>query len=138
MLPGAESALLELGVELPRHRSRLLTPDLVLHADLVLAMAREHLREAVALVPDAWPRTFTLKELVRRGRTCRSRRANEPIRAWLERLGHGRLRGDVLDASPDDDVADPTGGPIAAHLRTARELDYLAAEAAALLSGVGP
>ena len=40
--------------------------------DLVLTMTREHLREVVALDPGAWPRTFTLKEIVRRaGSTLR-------------------------------------------------------------------
>ena len=37
----------EQGLDLSRHRSRMLTSDAVRSADLVLGMAREHLREAV-------------------------------------------------------------------------------------------
>ena len=138
MIIASKNAIAKLGIEPPPHRSRLLTPDLVLDADLVLAMAREHLREAVTLVPDAWLRTFTLKELVRRGRAWRPRHPEESIGEWLSCLGAGRVRAEALDDSPDDDVADPTGGPIAAHLRTARELDDLTAEAAALIAGTAP
>src|SRR5436190_8699294 len=55
------------GLDLSAHRSRILDPELLEGTDLALAMAREHLREAVLARPDIWPRAFTLKELVRRG-----------------------------------------------------------------------
>ena len=61
-------AAAEVGVDLGDHRSRALTRTLLVDegADLVLTMTREHLRHVAALEPDAWPRAFTLKELVRR------------------------------------------------------------------------
>ncbi|MDQ2825788.1 MAG: hypothetical protein M3Y04_02285, partial [Actinomycetota bacterium] len=56
-----------LGLDMSAHRSRSMTRDVLAAADLVVGMAREHVREAVVLDPGLWPRTFTLKELVRRG-----------------------------------------------------------------------
>ena len=49
------------------HRSRRLRPDLIAGADLIVGMARSHIREAVALSPEALARAFTLKEIVRLG-----------------------------------------------------------------------
>ena len=54
------------GHDISPHRSRLLDRDLIEGADLVLPLAREHLREIVVTSPEAFPRTFTPKELVRR------------------------------------------------------------------------
>ena len=138
MVAASTRALVKLGIDPTPHRSQLLTADLVTSADLVLAMAREHLREAVALVPGAWPRTYTLKEFVRLGRSHGARRTIEPIATWLASIGEDRVRAHALETSPDDDVADPTGRPISAHVRTARELDELTFEAASLIAGVGP
>src|SRR5947209_10327022 len=61
--------LAERGIDLSSHRSRIIDRQLLEGADLTVAMSREHLREAVLTLPDAWPRAFTLKELVRRGET---------------------------------------------------------------------
>src|SRR5688572_15173765 len=55
------------GYDTTGHRSRRLSAKLVEPADLIVAMAREHVAEVVAANPSAWGRTFTLKELVRRG-----------------------------------------------------------------------
>jgi hypothetical protein len=79
-------------------------------ADLVLGMERAHVRHAVLLEPEAWPRTFTLKELVRRGEELGSRPPVESPGAWLARAHEGRDRPDMLGDSLLDDVADPYGG----------------------------
>src|SRR5689334_22069461 len=51
------------GLDTSGHRSRKLRPDLLAGADLVIGMARSHVREAVALAgPDLLRRAFTLKE----------------------------------------------------------------------------
>ena len=55
------------GLDVAGHLSRQVTADDLARASLVLAMAREHLRQAVVIAPDAWPRAFTIRELVRRG-----------------------------------------------------------------------
>ena len=99
--------------------------DILRDADLVLGMARQHVREAVVLAPDAWPRTFTLKELVRRGTTIGPRKDGEPLEAWLGRAHIGRTTSSLMGASPDDDIDDPIGKPKAAYQRMVDELDDL-------------
>ena len=71
--------------------------------------------------------TFTLKELVAAGQR-RSARAGRTNRSptWLARAHAGRRPTDLLGASPDDDVADPTGSALADHHGTAEEIDRLA------------
>src|SRR4051794_7487323 len=64
----ATSNAREVVAGLDAHVSRQLTGAMIDDADLVIAMTRDHLREAVVLRPDAFRRTFTLKELVRRAR----------------------------------------------------------------------
>jgi protein-tyrosine phosphatase len=113
------------GLDLTAHRSQAMTRELLRSSDLVLAMAREHVREAVVLDPSLWPRTFTLKELVRRGEASGPRRAGEPLGDWLARVGQGRRISDLTGSSPDDDVADPYGGPRPAYERMVAEMDVL-------------
>ena len=113
------------GLDMTAHRSRSMSRDILSSADLVLGMAREHVREAVVLDPALWRRTFTLKELVRRGEAVGPRGAEEPLADWLERVGQGRRIADLTGSSPADDVADPIGGPRSAYERMAAELDDL-------------
>ena len=113
------------GLDMSTHRSRTMTREMLSAADLLVAMAREHVREAVVMDPGLWPRTFTLKELVRRGEATGRRQAGEPLADWLARVGQGRRVSDLTGSSPDDDVADPIGGPRSAYERTAMELDGL-------------
>jgi len=117
--------LRERGLDMTAHRSRSMTRELLASYDLILAMAREHVREAVVLDPSLWPRTFTLKELVRRGEAIGPRRPGEAPGDWLARAGQGRRIADLTGSSPSDDVADPYGGPRAAYERMAAELDDL-------------
>ena len=117
------------------HRSRRQSADMVAEADLVLGLAREHTREAVLAVPEAWPRAFTLKELVRRAEALRSRRPGEPLGAWLDALHAGRTYDDLLGDAPADDVADPVGLGRRAYERTVEELDDLVGRLARLAWG---
>jgi protein-tyrosine-phosphatase len=124
------------GLDTTGHRSRCLRPDFVAGADLVIGMAREHVREAVALAgPEALRRTFTLKEIVRRGEERGGLAPGEPLDAWLDRVGSGRRTADLLGDSDADDVTDPIGGPRRSYERTAEELDDLTARLATLLRG---
>jgi protein-tyrosine-phosphatase len=111
------------GVDITAHRSRRMTAAL-LDADLVLAMERRHVREAVALRPDRFGRVFTLKELVRLAERA-PRRPEEPMHDWLDRVGAGRQPQDLLGSSGDDDVADPYGEHRRVYERTHAELDDL-------------
>jgi protein-tyrosine phosphatase len=117
--------LAQRGIDLRDHRSRILDRQLLEDTDLVLAMSREHLREAVLALPDIWPRAFTLKELVRRGDLIGRRAPGESIDAWLGRAHLGRNRAELLGSSPSDDIDDPIGLGRADYERTADEISGL-------------
>ena len=132
--PPAEviSVMAAKGIDVAGHRSRRVTAADLAAADLVLGLAREHARHAAVLLPDCWPRTFTLRELLRRGSKAGIRQAGEPIGDWLARAGGGRGRRDLLSSGTDDDVADPYGGPLVRYQATADLLDRLTRDLAAL------
>lgn len=133
-LPPAEAlaVMAVRGYDVTRHRSRPVTAADLAGADLVLGMAREHVRHAAVLVPDVWPRAFTLRELVSRGRETGARAPGEPLDDWLARAAGGRNRRDLLGSSAAHDVADPVGGPMPGFEVTAELLDQLTGELAAL------
>lgn len=119
------SVLAAMGVDTSAHRSRRMSEDLLAPADLVLCMAKEHVREAVLMVPVVWPRTFTLKELVRRGEERGPRAPGQSFEDWLAKVHAGRSRNDLVGYSPDDDVADPIGRGSDFYKGTAEEIDDL-------------
>ena len=132
--------LSERGLDLSSHRSRAMTAELVRRADLILAMARQHVQEAVVSVPreeqeGVFPRTFTLKELVRRGRQVGPRRSGEPLEEWLAKANEGRTKSELLGFSREDDVDDPIGQSRAAYERMVTELDGLIDELVWLVWG---
>ncbi|MGO9857661.1 MAG: hypothetical protein ACLPYY_21800, partial [Acidimicrobiales bacterium] len=99
-----------LGIDLADHVPRTVDSDMIRAADLVVGLTREHLRETVVAVPPSFPKTFTLREIVRRGLDTGPRGASEDLAAWIDRLHDGRLVADLMGESPDDDVMDPMGG----------------------------
>ena len=118
LLPGGRSVppqVLEaarvFGVDLSAHRSVQISEDLVVEADLVVGMTRHHLREVVLQLPEAWPKTFTLRELIRRGDQVGGSVPDQPLSDWIERLSRSRRRAEVIGDSLQDDVSDPYGGP---------------------------
>ena len=123
------------GLDTSGHRSRKMTAEMLNQADLVVGMAKEHVREAVLLAPDCWPRTFTLKELVRRGEEAGGRSPDQPFSEWVSKIHAGRTRADMLGHSETDDVADPIGRRRNFYDRTAEELDGLTAQLATLITG---
>jgi protein-tyrosine phosphatase len=128
-----QAVMADRGIDTSGHRSRKLRPEMLASADLVIGMAREHVREAVALVPGVWGRTFTLKEIVRLGEERGGRAPGESVEQWLARLHEGRRRNDLLGDSAGDDVDDPIGGPRRSYQRTADALEDLTARLAGLL-----
>jgi protein-tyrosine phosphatase len=120
------------GVDLSAHRSTEATAALVAEASLVLGMAREHVRDALALDPDVWPRVFTLKELVRRGEAIGARSAGDTLPAWLARAAADRDISTMLGSSPEDDVADPMGESITRYEDTADKIAGLVTRLAEL------
>jgi protein-tyrosine phosphatase len=121
------------GIDLAAHHATRLSAAAVEGADLVLGMERRHGREAILLVPPAWSRTFTLKELVRRGQKTGPRLPGQPLEAWLDAVGEGREKSDLIGRSPEDEVADPLGGGLADYRATAAELADLTGQVARLL-----
>ncbi len=120
----AIAAVEEVGLDLSRHTSRPLDAAAIDGADLVIGMAREHVREIVTLDPAARSRTFNYKDLVRRAEE--SPRRGEPLAVWLAGLASDRRMDELLRGSPKDDIADPIGRGLAAFRKTVAELDDLA------------
>jgi protein-tyrosine phosphatase len=121
------------GIDLGAHRSRALIQSMVEDADLIIGMSRRHVQEAILLDPPSWPKSFMLKELVRRGEELGPRRADQGFRSWID-LAHGdRTRQSLVDRSRADDVEDPIGRPLAEYRATAAELDVLVSRLATLL-----
>jgi protein-tyrosine phosphatase len=128
--PHAVTVMADRGLHLEHHRSRIVTPELLADADLVVGMTREHVRQACTLDRNAFPRTFTLKELVRRGAAVGP--AADGAGAWLDLVGQGRDPAGLLGQDPVDDIADPMGrslrrfrscaDEIAAHTTTLADL----------------
>jgi protein-tyrosine phosphatase len=131
--PDAVRVLAARDIDIHEHQSRLVTPELLAASDLVVAMAREHLRQASVLDPGAFTRMFTLKELARRGVEVGAREPDESIPQWLDRVGADRTRVQHLGDSPLDDIADPIGRPLRVYRRTANELDGLIGAVVGLL-----
>lgn len=115
------------GLDIEPHRSRTITRELLGGADLIIGMAREHVREAVVMDPDVADRAFTLKELVRAAEELGGRRPSEPVADWLVRIGRGRRLEDLLGVGYDHvyDIDDPVGRARADYEATADELDAL-------------
>lgn len=99
------------------HRAKQLTTADLKEADLVLALAREHRREAVEIVPEVSRRAFTLRELARLANALTaSSVARLPLPDAGARMRHAvsavaQMRGAVpppTDRS-EDDVVDPYG-----------------------------
>jgi len=121
---GAERALARRGLAPRAGRSRLLTAAAVVAADLVLGMEARHVREAVALVDDAWPRAFTLREVVRRAGEVAPRHPGESLATWCARVGAGRSRRELL-LPAGDDLDDPYHGSEERYEATAVEIEGL-------------
>jgi protein-tyrosine phosphatase len=119
----AISVMARYGNDITGHRSRVVCAADLARASLVLAMARDSLRYAVVTEPGAWPRAFTLPELIRRGGRVGPRLPDEPFPGWLSRVHAGRERVALLGDSADDDIPDPAGGPLRAYADLAGLLD---------------
>ena len=119
----AVAVMRERGLDISEHRSRLLDARHVRAADLVLGMAREHIRDAVVLDATALNRSFTLKELVHRAEGHPRRDA--PLSAYMAALTSQRDVDELLGSSEAHDIADPIGQPVTEYRVTAQELEDL-------------
>lgn len=123
--PHGVTVMAPYGLDTSDHLSQTITTELIGPAHLVLGMARDHVRAVVEMAPDAWGRTFTLKELVQRADALGPRPEGESLAEYLGRVHEGRDTSALLGASPDDDVADPIGRSVDIYAATAAELDQL-------------
>ncbi len=116
-------AIVGLGLEVPMHRSRQATVEELDRADLVIALACEHVAWMRRVHPRAAPRTATLKRLARDLAS-----GPEPLAERVEAL---HLESVTLE--PWEDVIDPAGGDVDVFHETAREIQALIHSLAARL-----
>jgi protein-tyrosine phosphatase len=117
-------ALALLGLEATAHRSRQITDADLERADLVIAMAAEHVWYVRRRHPEASDRTATLSWLVRHLPA-----GAEPLRTRVTALA-------LADVDPalQGDVDDPAGGEDEAYTTCATQLSALVAELVARLA----
>jgi protein-tyrosine phosphatase len=133
----AVAVMAERGIDISRHVSQTIDPEAVRSTPLVIGMAREHVRAAIAGCGAEVQRTFTLKGLVRLGEQAGPRRPDESVFDWLARVVADRAGVDPT-RDHDDDIADPVGKSRADYEATARELDDLIRRLVALMIGAPP
>jgi protein-tyrosine phosphatase len=129
------SVMVDWGIDLVDHRSTQMTDDMLDAADLIVAMAREHVREVVVNVPQAWPRTFTLREIVRLGEDAGARDKGQPLDEWIAKLHAGRTAAGLVGTSDIDDVSDPMGKGRRSYVEAADEIAALIGRLVALVWG---
>jgi len=130
----------ERGSDIESHLARELQPSMIEGADLILCMAGEHREAVVADVPEAAPRTFTLKELVRLLEAVSPASPSDDPDAFVDRLAaahEGRL-GDEPQNPHDEDISDPLGLPLDTYRAIAWELDGWTARLVDGLFGAEP
>ena len=115
--PEMASLLRVVGCDVTEFAARQVTPEMLAHADLVLALAGDNLDRVVDRVPSVAGRVFTL--------TAFARSVREAPTGDVERVPAERLRDLVARASgsgapaprADDDVPNPFGHGQAAYER---------------------
>ncbi len=105
-------AIASLDLPVPDHRSRQATVQELDSADLVIALAREHVAWMRRVHPKAAPHTATLKRL--------SRDLPEGPASLGDRLAPMRLH--EVELEPWEDVDDPAGGDIDVFVACARQI----------------
>jgi protein-tyrosine phosphatase len=100
----------QFGLDLSSHVSRRMDTGTIIRADMVIGMAREHIREVILADPPSMAKTFSLRELVRLGRQVGPREHGRSLAEWLGDVGAGRRHVDLIGESPLDDIPDPLGG----------------------------
>jgi protein-tyrosine-phosphatase len=108
-------ALVSIGLDVPVHHSRQVAESDVEEADLVIAMAAEHVRYMRRRHPSAADRTATLCWLA-----DNLPRGGEPLSVRV-----GRLDLAELDPDAQGDVKDPAGGDDRDYRECAREVQRL-------------
>lgn len=141
---GSVRAMAGRGLDLSAHRSTPLLAEAVAAADLVVGMTRQHVREAVVLVPDALARAFTLRDLVHRAEaaadddvTGDAAAGPSDLRPWLARLAEDRPLDALMGEDRSDDIDDPMGRSRRVYEKTATEIEDLVDRFCAVLDPAG-
>ncbi len=95
-LPPSENAVLalrQLGIDIVRHRSRMLSSELVQKADFIFGMTHSHVDAILLLYPQAAEKTFLLREF-----------------------------DETLDRF-ENDIPDPIGGPLSTYLECRDQIE---------------
>jgi protein-tyrosine-phosphatase len=123
------------GIDLEPHRASELTPALLLDADVVLAMAREHLLIVGRLEPRALKWSTTLKHLGVMASTVVARLGEETVRDENEARARIKKVFDMLrESAPADDfivdiqtrgsdIIDPIGSSLQVYLGVAEDIE---------------
>ncbi|MDD3717559.1 MAG: hypothetical protein PHP28_02710 [Actinomycetota bacterium] len=123
------------GIDLEPHRASELTPGILLEADVILAMAREHLLSIERMEPRALERSTTFKHLAAMsslitGRlgltTVRSEKAARARIAGLFELLRESAKADGFMAdiqSRGSDIIDPIGSSLRVYLGVAEDIE---------------
>ncbi|MEO7804325.1 MAG: hypothetical protein ABIS18_08105 [Actinomycetota bacterium] len=120
----AVKVMAEQDIDISPHISTTLDVALSRGPNFVIAMANAHLNETISRDPSLRPRTFTLKDFVRRARAMGQR--DGPMEGYLSALGRGRSLSEMASAlASDDDIEDPFGGPMSQYRECAIEIRSL-------------
>ncbi|PKM80034.1 MAG: low molecular weight protein arginine phosphatase [Firmicutes bacterium HGW-Firmicutes-13] len=75
----ARAVLEKEGINVDGHTARLLNPDMVNDAHLILTMTQSHKRAILDIVPEAEPKVFSLKEFLGEGKSEGSPDVDDPF-----------------------------------------------------------
>lgn len=109
-------------IDVSQHRSRLVEPEMLQDADLVIGMTRAHAWDAALIDRDVVPKTFVLGEIVRLNQAIGFRKPREPFATWVTRLHEARRFG-IVGISTEDEIPDPYGRKARVHERVAAMID---------------
>lgn len=122
------------GIDVSHHQSQPIDADVVNRADIVLTAERQHVVDIASRWPDAFPRTFTLPELVTRAERI-GPRAGVPLAEWLRLVNDGRPVGvGYLNSTDVLEIDDPTGRAPSVWRSCFDEVDGLARRLSAVLA----
>ncbi len=122
------------GLEISEHSSRLLDAIDLQEFDLILGMAKEHVREIAVMAKNKLNHTFTIKEFVYRASAVGPKRQTESIDDWLSLVVQGRRFEELLGADLELDVVDPLDKGGDAFKDVASELDQITTQVVHLLN----
>lgn len=139
--PETVTAAKGLGVDLAGHRSIALSGVGLTTADLVIGFERRHVAAAVVDGGAAPDRTFNLIELnalLDEVAAARPEGDTDPLDRARRRIGTAhRMRVETTRFVPGEEVPDPIGRPLQAHVEVAARVQELCVAVAGELFGLG-